>query len=205
MDKRISALIANIRKLEDELEIELAKRREELRFSIIGRKVRFEQEILEQHRQLKTKLSRYIAEARPQVVLTAPFIYILIVPLFLLDALASLYQLVCFPVYGIPKVRRQDHFTFDRHQLGYLNIVEKFNCFYCSYANGLISYVREIGARTEQYWCPIKHARRISGAHTRYSRFLDYGDGESYHDQLEDVRCDFNRRKEQTAKAAEKP
>ena len=192
MNKQISELIESIRELEDELEVELAKRREELRFQIVGRKVRFEQEILEQHRALKTRLSRYIVEARPLVALTAPFIYVLIIPFLLLDLLVSVYQFICFPVYGIPKVRRQNHMIFDRHQLGYLNALEKFNCFYCSYGNGLISYVREIAARTEQYWCPIKHARRLSGAHARYSNFLDYGDAQNYHDQLENIRCDFD-------------
>ena len=35
------------------------------------------------------------------------------------------------------------------------------NCIYRSYANGLCSYVTEVAARTEQHWCPIKHARRL--------------------------------------------
>jgi len=191
MKKQISELINSIRELEDELEIELAKRRQELHFKIIGRKVRFEQEILEQHRALKTRLSRYVVETRPLVALTAPFIYVVIVPFLLLDLFVSIYQFICFPVYGIPKVRRRDHMVFDRHRLGYLNMLEKFNCFYCSYGNGLISYVREIAARTEQYWCPIKHANRVSGVHAHYGNFLDYGDADSYRSKLENVRCDF--------------
>ena len=80
------------------------------------------------------------------------------------------------PVYGIHKVLRQDRFVFDRAQLGYLNLFERVNCAYCSYANGLISYVREIAGRTEQYWCPIKHARRMHDAHGRYHEFFEYGD-----------------------------
>ncbi|ATX81925.1 hypothetical protein Ga0123462_1058 [Mariprofundus ferrinatatus] len=195
MNRQVNELIEKIRKLEDELENELAARRDELRFQIVGQRIRFEQEILERHRELKTNLLRYIAEARPLVALTAPFVYALLFPFVLLDLFVTLYQLVCFPVYGIPKVRRRDHMIYDRHQLAYLNILEKFNCFYCAYANGLISYVREIGARTEQYWCPIKHARRVAGSHRRYSRFLDYGDGEGYHDTLEELRCDFDNRK----------
>ncbi|GAV20897.1 hypothetical protein MMIC_P1873 [Mariprofundus micogutta] len=197
MNRQINELIDKIRDLEDELEYQLTQRRDELRFELIGRKVRFEQEILERHRQLKTSLTRYVVEARPLVILTAPFIYILIIPFVLLDLLVSLYQFICFPIYGIPKVRRREHMVFDRHQLGYLNTVEKFNCFYCSYGNGLISYVREIAARTEQYWCPIKHARRIAGAHSRYSHFLDYGDGDAWHDKIEDVRCDFHNKGKQ--------
>jgi hypothetical protein len=41
---------------------------------------------------------------------------------------------------------------FDRTHLAYLNLVEKINCAYCSYGNGLAAYLREIAARTEQYW-----------------------------------------------------
>ena len=70
----------------------------------------------------------------------------------------------------------------------YLNALEKLNCAYCSYANGLIAYVREIAARTEQYWCPIKHARRVVGAHPRYVLFDDYGDAENYQQRAAELR-----------------
>jgi hypothetical protein len=121
-----------------------------------------------------------VLNARPLTVLTAPVIYALIVPLLLLDLFVTAYQAACFPAYGIPKVRRSDYLVFDRHHLRYLNAIEKLNCAYCSYANGLIAYVREIAGRTEQYWCPIKHARRVIGAHPRYAMFEDYGDADGY-------------------------
>lgn len=98
----------------------------------------------------------------------------------MLDIFVTLYQLICFRAYGISIVRRRDYIVLDRSQLAYLNWLEKFNCLFCSYANGVIGYVREISARTEQYWCPIKHARRIVGAHALYSSFADYGDAEAY-------------------------
>lgn len=75
---------------------------------------------------------------------------------------------ICFPVDGIPKVKRDQYVIFDRQSLRYLNVIEKLNCTYCSYFNGLIVYVQEIAARTEQYWCPIKHARRIVAMRSRY-------------------------------------
>jgi hypothetical protein len=68
----------------------------------------------------------------------------------------------------------------DRRRLAYLNGIEKANCTFCSYANGLFAYVREVAARTEQYWCPIKHARRIAAPHRRYDAFFDYGDAEGF-------------------------
>jgi hypothetical protein len=69
-----------------------------------------------------------------------------------------------------------------------LNALEKLNCAYCSYANGIVAYTREVAARTEQYWCPIKHARRLIGAHARYAMFDDYGDGENYQARLAELR-----------------
>jgi hypothetical protein len=44
----------------------------------------------------------------------------------------------------------------------------------------VIAYTREIAARTEQYWCPIRHARPARGAHHRFASFFAYGDGEAY-------------------------
>jgi hypothetical protein len=180
MSERVTRLMDEIRVLEQELETELARRRAGLRFGLERGRVVFEQEVLRRHRELRTRLSKYILNAHPLTVLTAPVIYSLIVPLLLLDLSVSIYQAVCFPAYGIEKVRRKDYFIFDRHHLAYLNALEKLNCAYCSYANGLIAFVREIAARTEQYWCPIKHARRVIGAHEHYREFVEYGDADAF-------------------------
>ncbi len=129
--------------------------------------------------------------AHPFNIITAPVIYAGFLPFLLLDLFVSLYQTVCSRVYGIPKVIRGDYLIFDRTDLPYLNPIERFNCFSCSYANGLASYTREITARTEQYWCPIKHARRIRAAHSRYGKFFEFGDAESFSKGLEKLRRDF--------------
>jgi hypothetical protein len=188
MTPQIAALIEKIRGLERELDAELAKRNAELRFGLERGRVAFEAELLRRHRELRRKLLPYIAGANPLVIITAPVIYAGIVPFLLLDLFVSVYQAVCFPVYGIAKIKRADYLVFDRHHLAYLNMLEKLNCAYCSYANGLIAYTREIAARTEQYWCPIKHARRVIGTHARYALFDDYGDGENYLAQLAELR-----------------
>jgi hypothetical protein len=184
MTPHIVELIRKIRELEAELDAELAQRRAELHFGMERGRAVFEEEILRRHRELKTRLSTYIRKAHPLVILTAPVIYALIAPLVLLDLFVTIYQAVCFPVYRLPKVRRGDYLVFDRHHLAYLNALEKLNCAYCSYANGLIAYVREIAGRTEQHWCPIKHARRVIGAHPRYATFEDYGDADAYRKAL---------------------
>ena len=188
MRPRIASIAAKIRSLEDELDSEIAERRAELRFTIHQRKVRFEEEVQRRHRELKTRLLRYVLGARPLFVITAPVIYSVAIPLLLLDLFATAYQAICFPVYGIGKVDRSKYLAFDRRHLAYLNALEKLNCEYCSYANGLIAYVREIAARTEQYWCPIKHAIRVRATHEHYRRFLDYGDAKAYRDELQDLR-----------------
>lgn len=180
----VGHLMDRIAALELELAAEIAKERAGLRVGLERGRIAFEQEVLRRHRELKTRLSQYIFSAHPLVMLTAPVIYSLIVPLVILDISVSLYQAICFPAYGIEKVRRRDYFAFDRAHLAYLNALEKLNCAYCSYANGLIAYVREIAGRTEQYWCPIKHARRMIATHEHYRQFVDYGDAEAYRKQI---------------------
>jgi hypothetical protein len=185
MNPQIAILIDRIKSLEGELDVELAKRAAGLRIGLEQGRVRFEQELLRRHRELRVQMSSYLLNARPLVILTAPIIYSLIIPFVLLDLFVTIYQTVCFPTYGIPKVRRADYFAFDRRHLAYLNAIERLNCEYCTYANGVIAYVREIASRTEQYWCPIKHAMRVMGTHQRYSGFEDYGDAQGYRSRLE--------------------
>jgi hypothetical protein len=153
------------------------------------RRVRFSGEIAAIQRRSKTGLFPYVTGATVLTVLTAPVLYLGIVPLVLLDLFVNGYQAICFPVYGIPKVKRSDYVILDRGDLPYLNALEKLNCAYCGYANGLASEFREVAARTEQYWCPIKHARRILVAHDRYPGFFEYGDAESYRLGLERLRA----------------
>ena len=188
MSDAISELVAKIRELEGQLEVELAARRVDLNYRIEEERVIFEEDVARLHRKLRTTLRSYIKSSGLLAALTVPFIYAVIIPFVLLDVFVATYQAVCFPVYGIPKVRRRDYIIFDRQHLGYLNYIEKLNCAYCSYGNGLIAYVSEIVSRTEQYWCPIKHSRRIAGAHRRYSNFVDYGDAGAYQQQLEGLR-----------------
>lgn len=187
MNERIVQLLDRLKALDEEIEAEFARSRAELRFGLEKGRVLFEQEILRRHRELQTSLKTYLLNARPLIVLTAPVIYAMIVPLLLLDVAVTIYQAVCFRAYGIERVKRADYFVFDRSHLAYLNALEKLNCAYCSYANGLIAYAREIAGRTEQYWCPIKHARRTMGAHPYYRAFVDYGDADAYRQRLAEL------------------
>ena len=80
----------------------------------------------------------------------APIIYAMIIPLAFLDLCVFLYENICFRVYGIPIVPRKKYFVIDRHHLSYLSGMQKLNCIYCGYANGLASYTKEIIGRTEE-------------------------------------------------------
>jgi hypothetical protein len=115
-------------------------------------------------------------------------VYSVLLPFVILDLWVTVYQAICFRAWGVKLVRRRDFFVVDRHKLPYLNGLEKLNCLYCTYANGLIAYVREIAARTEQYWCPIRHARRLRDTHARYDLFVPYGDAASYRFRLDSLR-----------------
>ncbi len=192
MENKIQELIDGIKRLEEELAEEVEKKEAEFFYKIRGKKVRFEREIKKQHRIFVKRLSRYLKDAAFLNILTVPIIWLCLLPALTMDLVVTVYQVICFPIYGIPKVKRGKYVIIDRHSLSYLNVIEKLNCFYCGYFNGLIGYMREVAARTEQYWCPIKHARRVSGFHSRYGRFFEYGDAAGYREHIEKVRRDFS-------------
>jgi len=184
MTPKLDELFARIRALQDEVEDAYREAREEFE----QQKLRLAEEFLTRQRRYRTGAIRFVVSARPLVLLTAPIVYLGWLPFIVLDLFVTLCQAVCFPVWRIPKVKRSDYLFFDRADLPYLNAIERFNCFYCSYANGIAAYAREVAARTEQYWCPIKHARRIVAAHDRYPLFFEHGDAEAYRQGLERLR-----------------
>jgi hypothetical protein len=184
MSPTLEELLARMRTLEEQLEQEYSQHREEF----ARRRAAMAEHFLELQRRQKVGLWPYLRQSRWPVLLSAPLVYSGWVAFALLDAFVSLYQAVCFPIYGIPKVGRAEYLVFDRADLPYLNVVEKFNCFYCSYGNGVAAYAREVSARTEQYWCPIKHARRLRDAHPRYPQFFEHGDAEAFRSGMERLR-----------------
>jgi hypothetical protein len=196
MNDRIQQILNQITELEDDLRIALNEQQTSMFFQIKGKRVEFEQSIKETHKRLKTNFFRWLVTYRPQNLITGPIIYSMIIPLLITDFFVTFYQLTCFPIYGIKRVRRSDYIVYDRLQLNYLNFIEKFHCTYCAYGNGMIAYVSEVIARTEQYFCPIKHARKILGTHSRYDRFLEYGDAEDYEKKLEEYRRALEKEKD---------
>ena len=195
MNERIHQLLTQMATLEDDLREALHEQETSMLFEIRGKRVEFEHSVRQAHRRLKTGFFRWLVSNRPQNLITGPIIYSMIIPLLMLDLCVTLYQALCFPIYRIAKVRRANYIVLDRQHLEYLNLIEKFHCSYCGYASGLVAYVYEIVARTEEYFCPIKHARRILGTHSRYPRFLDYGEAADYEARLEEYRIALGRMK----------
>lgn len=183
--QRISSLQAQ---LEQEFNKLLAEKRARFKYNLRKGRVVFDKNVREIQRRYRTGLWRYLREARPAHIVTAPIIYGVIIPLVVMDLAIFIYQQTCFRAYGIPLVKRANYIIIDRQHLDYLNPIEKLNCMYCGYGNGLIEYVREVIARTEQYWCPIKHARRSPNPHRYSEKFVDYGDAETYKEKLETLR-----------------
>lgn len=189
---KIDDIIARIESLEKELAEAFEQAGGEARYTIERKKVRFTREIKRQHKLLVKKWMAYVYESGFLMILTIPVIWGAVIPAVLMDFTVSIYQWICFPIYGIPSVRRGDFMIVDRQSLSYLNWIEKLNCVYCGYFNGLLGFVREVAARTEQYWCPVRHARTPNSVHSRYRFFLEYGDAESYRERLETVRRQFD-------------
>jgi hypothetical protein len=188
MMKRIDELISRIKELENELSLELENElsniQQQFRYRVERGKIRFQEGALATHKALKENVYHYFSDSNFLFVLTSPVIFSLTLPLFLLDLVLTLYQFICFPVYKIKKVKRSEYVIVDRQHLAYLNMIEKANCIYCGYANGLLSYALEIGSKTEEFWCPIKHAKKTRDPHSRYHSFLEYGDAEGYKNKL---------------------
>jgi hypothetical protein len=184
MSSRIDDLLDHISRLERELETEFNHARDAWRYRVESGRVRFERDVRVAHARLRQSIPQFIRDSSPLNVLTAPLIYSMVVPIAILDVAFTLYQWTCFPVYGIARVRRATYVVIDRQHLAYLNAIEKLNCVYCGYANGVFAYAREIAGRTEQYWCPIRHATRVKGPHAHYREFVDYGDADGYHRRL---------------------
>ena len=195
MNEQIKAIVNKIYELEEELRSALYEQQDQFSYKISGKRVEFEESIREAHKKLKTSWVYWLITISPKHLLSGPFIYGLIFPLLIFDIGVSVYQSVCFRLYGISLVKRSDHIIFDHQHLAYLNIFDKINCLYCSYASGVISFGREIASRTEQYWCPIKHAHQLVDVHHRYANFLDYGDAENYKENMEEARKDLQKEK----------
>ncbi|RLC38478.1 hypothetical protein DRH27_02155 [Candidatus Falkowbacteria bacterium] len=128
----------------------------------------------------KDYLLNYLTNTARHMALM-PFIYIMVFPLIFFDFFLEIYHHACFPLYKLPTINRVEYIKIDRHKLKYLNVLEKLNCVYCGYANGLIHYASAIGAETEKYWCAIKHKKSKNFKEPSHHKdFIEYGDEKAF-------------------------
>ena len=191
MDHRLEPLLKEIRDLEKLVSEKIQNATEAFPVHFENGKPVFDLETRHYQSKFAKRVWQFFRDAPLLTTLTTPVIYSLLIPISLLDLLICIYQWTCFPVYHIPAVRRADYVVIDRHRLAYLNVIERVNCAYCGYANGVLAFAREVASRTEQYWCPIKHARRVKNCHARQCLFCEYGDAEGFRREYESLRKEF--------------
>lgn len=109
-----------------------------------------------------------------------PFIYGMIVPISFLDLSVQIYQAVCFRLYGIELVNRKQYVVCSPRGRAALTWLDRFNCWYCAYANGVFNFARAVAGETEKYWCPIRHLAKPDFKEPAHHKdFVQDGDEEA--------------------------
>src|SRR5210317_1878976 len=102
IDEILERLYELQKDLEEEIDNVLSEKRELFRYNFEKGKLKFEEGMRALHRAQRTGVWQYVRNAEVKHILVAPIIYLLFVPIILVDFSVSLYQLICFRVYGIP-------------------------------------------------------------------------------------------------------
>ena len=188
MNDKIRELLEEIEEIKVKLAEEIEKQESHISYEIKDGYIKFEREVLAKQKENMKNLLIWFREVPFLHLLCSPLIYAMIIPAVLFDIILFAYQQIIFRVYKFEFIKRSDYMHFDHQYLGYLNPIEKLNCLYCSYFNGLMLYASAIAGRTELYFCPIKHAKKVVSQHKYYDRFLSYGDEEDYQKKLNELR-----------------
>lgn len=188
MNDKIREIIDEIDEMKLKLSEEIDKQESHITYEIKNGYVTFEKEVLAKQRENMKNLLSWFREVPLLHLLSSPIIYAMVIPAILFDIILFLFQQVIFRIYKFDFIKRSDYIIFDHQYLGYLNPIEKLNCLYCSYFNGLMQYASAIAGRTELFFCPIKHAKKVVSQHHYYDEFLSYGDEEDYQKKLQELR-----------------
>lgn len=178
MKSTISRILQEIENKRKELAEEYERIKKKYNFEYIKWKIIFSKEQKLENKKKKRSFWQTTKSTTFREYLSIPFIYSMMIPAVILDLFLFMYQQTAMRLYRIPLVKRSDYITLERKHLDYLNWVEKLNCIYCSYVNWLFAYAVEIAWRTEKYWCPIKHAKKMTSSHNWEKYFADYGDAD---------------------------
>jgi len=188
MNDKIREIVEEIENMKLKLEEEITEQESHINYEIHNGYVKFENEVLIKQKKNMKNLLTWFREVPFLHFLAAPIIYAMIIPSVLLDVILFIYQQIVFRIFKFKFIKRSEYIIFDHQYLGYLNPIEKLNCLYSSYVNGLMQYASAIASRTELYFCPIKHAKKVLHEHDYYNEFLSYGDEEEYSERLKALR-----------------
>ncbi len=188
MNDKIKEMIEEIEAMKVKLGEEIAQQEKDISYEIQNGYVRFEQEIFNRQKENMKNLLAWFRDIPLLHLLASPLVYAMVIPAILFDIILFVYQQVIFRIFKFKFIKRSDYILFDRQYLGYLNSIEKLNCLYCTYFNGLMQYAAAIAGRTELYFCPIKHAKKVAYQHDYYDEFFSYGDEDKYQEKLEEIR-----------------
>lgn len=99
----------------------------------------------------------------PLKLLAYTAIYSMIFVIVFIDISVWLYQEIYFRINRIPKLKRGKFVSFERGRLVGLTMLQKINCTYCQYANGVILWAKGVANQTEIYSCAIKYKHDLPG------------------------------------------
>jgi len=188
MNDKIKEIIEEIEAMKIKLGEEIAHQEKDISYEIQNGYVRFEKEVFNRQKENMKNLLAWFRDIPLLHLLVSPLVYGMLIPAILFDIILFIYQQVIFRIFKFKFIKRSDYILFDRQYLGYLNSIEKLNCLYCSYFNGLMQYAAAIAGRTELYFCPIKHAKKVAYQHEYSDEFFSYGDEDKYQKKLEALR-----------------
>ena len=188
MNDKIREIVEEIENMKLKLSEEIAEQESHISYEIHNGYVKFENEVLLKQKKNMKNLLAWLREVPFLHFLAAPIIYGMVIPAVFLDIILFIYQQVVFRIFKFKFLKRSEYIIFDHQYLGYLNPIEKVNCLYCSYFNGLMQYASAVAGRTELYFCPIKHAKKVIHEHDYYDSFLSYGDADDYQEKLKELR-----------------
>ncbi|MCW8820704.1 MAG: hypothetical protein OQK45_00640 [Sulfurovum sp.] len=188
MNDKIREIVEEIESMKLKLAEEIAKQESHISYEIHNGYVKFDKEVVSKQKENMKNLLIWFGEVPLLHFLAAPIIYGMIIPTILFDVILFIYQHTVFRIFKFGFIKRSNYVIFDHQYLGYLNPIEKLNCVYCSYVNGLMQYASAIAGRTEFYFCPIKHAKKVAYQHSYYDKYLVYGEEKDYQKNLKALR-----------------
>ena len=119
MSRYVDRIVSAIHEAEEALSEDVRDQQQRWQYGLHRGRVWFDKEVRHAQKQLKQSIASFLRHGSVLNLLTTPIIYSLSLPFVLLDIWVSLYQWICFPIYGIDRVAHGRYFVIDRHKLGY--------------------------------------------------------------------------------------